>query len=297
MWFTLSLCTIAAWGGSDLFSKKGTRRDDKLSHLRLVIAVGTVMFLHAVGYILITGVSYNPVSIIRYFPVSFMYLLSMILGYAGLRYIHLSVSSPICNSSGAVTAILCFFVLGQRMEAMQLVGVLLICLGILLLAILEKRQETALSKPGEADRKYVKSAVAILFPILYCIIDGLGTFTDAWFLEYVMDEEQANLSYEFTFAVAALISYLYMRFRRKDIFSYRKEKTFCLAALCETAGQFTYIHALGENAIVAAPMIASYSIFSVLLSRIFLKEKLTKPQYGVIAMVMAGIAILGIYDA
>lgn len=40
-------------------------------------------------------------------------------------------------------------------------------------------------------------------------------------------------------------------------------------------------------------MIASYSIFSVLLSRIFLKEKLNKWQYTAVAVVMVGIAVLG----
>ena len=66
-----------------------------------------------------------------------------------------------------------------------------------------------------------------------------------------------------------------------------------IAALCETAGQFAYIYAIGANAIVAAPMISSYCIVSLLWSRVFLKEKLTKGQYAVIAMAAVGIAILG----
>lgn len=293
MWFPLSLFTILAWAGSDLFSKRGTRPDDKLSHLRLVITVGTVMGLHAVVYLLVTGISYSPVSIIRYFPVSFMYILSMTLGYAGLRYIELSVSSPICNSSGAVAAVLCFIFLGQRMEGAQIAGVVMICGGIVALAVLENRGRT-IAKP---ERKYAFSAIAILFPILYCVIDGLGSFMDAVYLENIMGEAEANLSYEFTFAICALLSYLYIRLVKRERFSLIKEKSFGFAALCETAGQFTYIYALGDNAIVAAPLISSYSIFSVLLSRIFLKEKLTKTQYAVIGVVLAGIVILGVFDA
>jgi EamA domain-containing membrane protein RarD len=37
-------------------------------------------------------------------------------------------------------------------------------------------------------------------------------------------------------------------------------------------------------------------IFSVILSRIFLKEKLSKAQYAVIIVVILGIALLGIAD-
>ena len=50
---------------------------------------------------------------------------------------------------------------------------------------------------------------------------------------------------------------------------------------------------IGANAIVAAPMISSYCIMSLVWSRIFLKEKLSKAQYAVIAVAAVGIAILG----
>ena len=298
MWFAFSLLTIAFWGGSDLFSKKGTRPTDRYSHLRLVITVGTVMTIHALATLLITGMDWHPYSMVQYFPVSFMYILSMVLGYAGLRYIELSVSSPICNSSGAVTALLCFVVLKQTMAPLQLVGVVMICVGIVLLSWLEKRaaDKERVSNVPDSERKYRFGALAIIFPILYCIIDGLGSFSDAYYLEYIMDEDVANIAYELTFGVCAVLSWLYLRFVKKESFSYIKERDFCFGAVCETAGQFTYIYAMGDNAIVAAPMIASYSIFSVVLSRIFLKEKLSKPQYAVIVLVMAGIAILGIFD-
>ena len=298
MWFTFSLLTIAAWGGSDLFSKRGTRPDDRYSHLKLVIAVGIVMFLHAVAFIAVTRTEFHPSSILRYLPVSALYIGSMVIGYAGLRYIELSVSSPICNSSGAVTAVLCFLLLGQRMEALQLLGVGLICVGIFLLSLLEKRaSDLDRLLAGEAPaHKYSASAIAIIFPILYCIIDGAGSYLDAYYLENLMSEAEANLSYEFTFAICALLSFLYLRFVRRESFSLLREPDFALAAVCETAGQFTYVYALADNAIVAAPMIASYSIFSVILSRIFLREQLSRTQYAVIAMVMLGIAILGIFD-
>ena len=296
MWFALSLITIFFWGGSDLFSKKGTDPQDKYSHWRLVIVVGAAMGLHACCYIALTGVEYSPLSIIRYLPVSFLYILAMVLGYAGLRYIELSVSSPICNSSGAVAALLCFLVLGQSMSSRQFWAVLLISCGILLLSYLQKRREKLL-REGQgiaAPRKYMVGLIAILFPILYCFIDGLGSFMDAYYLENLMSEAEANLSYEFTFLLIAIAGFVYLTRARKQKFPLISEKTFALAAVCETAGQFTYVYAMADNAIVAAPLIASYCIFSVLLSRIFLKEKLTYRQYAAIFMVMVGIAILGL---
>ena len=70
-------------------------------------------------------------------------------------------------------------------------------------------------------------------------------------------------------------------------------------AVCETAGQFAYIYALAdtEHVALAAPIISAYCVASVLWSRIFLKEKLSWKHYAMIALVVAGIVILGIYDA
>ena len=107
MWFWLSLIALLCWSGSDLFSKIGCKdQDDRLSHLKMVTAVGVVMGLHAAYEIFIGGVEINFQILLTYLPVSALYIASMAIGYIGLRYIELSISSPICNSSGALVAVL-----------------------------------------------------------------------------------------------------------------------------------------------------------------------------------------------
>lgn len=102
MWFWLSLIALLCWSGSDLFSKIGCQSEtDKYSHLKMVTAVGVVMGLHAAYEIFIGGTQVTWEIIWTYLPVSLLYISSMAMGYIGLRYIELSISSPICNSSGA----------------------------------------------------------------------------------------------------------------------------------------------------------------------------------------------------
>ena len=48
---------------------------------------------------------------------------------------------------------------------------------------------------------------------------------------------------------------------------------------------------------LAAPIISAYCAASVLWSRVFLKEKLSAKHYAAIAAVVAGIVILGVFDA
>ncbi|MEG1783220.1 MAG: hypothetical protein RR253_08235, partial [Oscillospiraceae bacterium] len=139
MWFLFTICTILAWSGSDLFSKMGSRPDDKNSHWKMLMAVGFVMGLHAIYQVTVGGVHYELYNFIAYMPVSAMYIISMLFGYMGLRYIELSISSPICNSSGALVAVMCFIFLGDTMPPLALAAVALISTGIILLAVFEKR--------------------------------------------------------------------------------------------------------------------------------------------------------------
>jgi drug/metabolite transporter (DMT)-like permease len=294
MWFWLSLVAIFFWSGSDLFSKMGSKPDDKYSHWKMVMAVGTVMGIHAIVEIC-RGAEFQLSNMITYLPASALYILSMVLGYVGLRYVVLSVSTPICNSSGAVAALLCFFLLQQKMSALQFAAVALVCIGIFLLSVLEKRQEDAqrLKSGIIPDKKYTYGFIAIFFPIFYCILDGFGTFADALLLDKYIKEESANIAYEFTFLLMAVAAFVYVVIIKKQKIRLPDEKPKMVAGVFETAGQFAYIYALGSNAIVAAPLISSYCLFSVLWARILLKEKLPWKQYLAIAIAAVGIVILG----
>ena len=310
MWFIFTICTILAWSGSDLFSKIGSRPDDKSSHLKMLMVVGLVMGIHAIWQITIGGVDYSLHNFIAYMPISFMYILSMMFGYIGLRYIELSISSPICNSSGALVAVMCFLFLGDRMSPLALTAVVLISLGIFLLALIEKKE-------GDAERairndpnaiKYERGLLAILFPVLYLIIDAMGTFLDGLFLDFSLPEwfyigvtEETveivcNISYELTFMIVGILAAIYVLLIKKERLSVDRDKFKLLAACFETLGQFTYVFALSGNTIVAAPAIGSYTIFSVIWSHIFLKEKLTKKQYFVVGMVLVGVVLLAFLD-
>ncbi len=306
MWFLFALVTTLAWGFADLFYKKSNCEDEKYSHLKTSITVGVVMGIHAVITIIAGNVDYNFINIVKYLPVSAMYIISMTVGYFGLRYLELSVSSPVQNSSGAVTCILCLVFLKQKIEALSAVAILMISVGVILLGVFEKKRE---DEAADRDSKRYKIGfVAFFMPIIYCVIDSLGTFFDAYYLDdfsttplvgVTQDnlEDVANISYEFTFFIVAVILFVYVKLIKRETFDFSKRKPGIAAAVFETAGQMTYVYAMSGFAVAAAPMISAYSIVALVLSAVFLKERLTKKQYISVALVIAGIIILGIFDA
>ena len=159
MWFLFALLTTLAWGTADLFYKKGSDSNDPFSHIKIVIMVGFVMGIHGFWYMLTNQIDFSPFEIIRYFPVSLCYILSMTVGYIGLRYIELSISSPVQNSSGAVTAILLLIFFKQDLGALAITAIITISIGIFALAMLEKKkedQENAINNV-KVDKKYKDS--------------------------------------------------------------------------------------------------------------------------------------------
>lgn len=318
MWFWLAIIALLCWSGSDLFSKIGCSDEkDKYAHLRMVIAVGSIMGLHALYEIIFGGVSITPSVLLDYLPVSLLYILSMILGYVGLRYIELSISSPICNSSGAIVSVLCLIMgMTSSIDGWQIAAIVLVCVGVIGLGIVEANEDEELRarRQEKANRKYAKSWLALCLPLAYCLLDALGSFMDTLVLAdfdedtvipsflkvFVkgLNEDSANVAYELTFFVAAIGCLIFL-WAKNDLQRPKQARPRFIGGLFETAGQFAYIYAIADTKHVAlsAPIISAYCVASVVWSRIFLKEKLSWKHYLAIVSVAMGIVIMGIYDA
>ena len=325
MFYIFSILALLCWSGSDLFSKMGTRERDKNSHWKVVFAVGLIMGIHffitLIGGAIINntvGVDAVPkmvasvfytdfklMDFVYYLPIAALYIFAMVLGYIGLRYIELSISSPICNSSGALAFLLCV-VFGltsvEDITIATIIGVVMITVGIVALGFVEQHEdeEVRQARQERANRKYAKSILAFLLPISYLIIDALGTVGDEflfsdWFIEKTgieMSDYAANSAFELTFFVLAIFAFVWVKLVKKDkMFSGNKHLYF--GGLCETVGQIFYMAVMFSDFTVGMVIISAYCAISVLWSRIFLKEKMSWKHYLVIALVIAGIVILG----
>ena len=310
-WFFLSIITMLCWGTADLFYKKVTDENDPQSHLKIAVWVGLVMGICALFLLPFTESSFSLSSFltnaVKYAPASLAYILSMVIGYAGLRYLEVSIVSPVQNASGAFSliAMAAFFLFTGRMGSiweeftvLDLAGTILIIAGVVALAIVEKKLEGTVQKTD----KYRFSALALLFPIAYCIFDTIGTAADG----IILDEEaglglgeiDVLVLYGLTFLVAGLAAWLYLLLKNRKAYNpfAKSERDKGIAALFEEGGQIFYVFAMASRPLLAAPLVASYCIVSVILSRIFIHEKLKRMQYACVFTVIAGIVLLGIAE-
>lgn len=297
MWLFFTLATTFIWGLAELFYKKGAHPYEKYAHLKICVSVGFVMGLHAIFTLFTKDIGYDPINLLRYLPVALCYIISMAFSFFGMRFIEESISDPIENTSGAIVTLLCVVILGERIAAGSVVAIIIIIIGILGLGFLENN--------GETDRKKKlgkkMAVIAFAMPFCYATLDALGTFLDVYYLEMKTSplfniteatiEEVANTSYELTFFICAIILLIFMKLKGVS-YNLPKQRDKVLAGIFETAGQFTYVYAMSGNGAIAAPIISAVCVVSLTLSRIFLKEKLTKKQYFFLFMVIAGILIL-----
>lgn len=333
MYFIFSLVALLCWSGSDLFSKLGSSQKNKNSHWHVIFAVGVIMGIHAVITLIcstfindvdsipqwlasIIYTDFQPLDFVKYAPIAFIYLAAMVIGYVGLRYIELSVSSPICNSSGSLALLICI-ILGWTAVSftdpagiINIVGIVLITAGIITLGIVEYREDDAvkLARQDKSSFKYSKSLIAILIPIIYLFLDAMGTVGDQLVSElelFDMSEYASNTAFEFTSLCFAIFAFILVKFIKKEKFFKLDEdgttdktlkKNLILGGLCETVGQIFYMSVMFSDFKAGMPMISAYCVLSVLWSRIFLKEKLSLKHYVTIFVTIAGILLLGIAE-
>ena len=334
MWFLYSIIALFCWSGSDLFSKIGTKQDDKNSHWKIMFAVGIVMGIHFIITLIGGAIIKDPESVPKfvaslfytdfklndfliYSPIAFVYILAMFIGYIGLRYIELSISSPICNSSGSLALVLCFIISKIwfkdspiEFNVPDLIGVILVAVGIISLGFVESREddELRIKRQEYSNRKYSKSFWAILIPVIYLIIDALGAVGDYLLGQLNSGEEEliseyaSNSAFELTFLILAIVSFLWLFFKKKDAKSLLHNKAIYIGATFETIGQAFYMAVMFmvgagvEGAAAGMVIISAYCALSVLWSRIFLKEKLSYKHYIAIAITFIGIVLLGIFS-
>ena len=317
-WFFFALICLLGWGFADLFYKKGTDEEDRYSHLKIAVWVGLVMGVCAFALFPLSETLKDGFTLggfakmaLRYSPASLCYIISMVIGYAGLRYLELSIVSPVQNASGALSAVcmfVYFLVVGrvtsftEEFGPLDIIGSVLIVLGVIALAVVEQKIAAKESDLPKEERKYRFGALALIFPILYCVFDTAGTAADG----IILDEEtglgigeiDVIILYGITFFLAGLICWFYLRFKTGSFYNPfgKSERNKGIAACCEEFGQVFYVYAMAAKPMLAAPMVASYCIVSVILSRLIIKEKLKASQYACIISVIIGIVLLGISE-
>ena len=243
-------------------------------------------------------------------PLCVFYAIALFFGLLGAKHLDASVVSPLENIDGAMAAIILYFFflftgrshITDKIGLVQLVGTVAIVVGVVLLGIQEQslsKQETHLS---ENKKRHRLGALALIFPIVYNLVDAVSMVAVGITVSEETDVAIPDIDFfifeSLGFVVVAICVWFYMLIIKKYKYNpFKKEELVrCGAATGETFGTMAFTFAVGISPILTAPITSSYCFVTIVLARIFLKERLTKKQYLSLAFLVVGIALLGVSE-
>ena len=313
-WLLLIFSCIILWGITDILYKKSSDYNDPLSQYKAFVWIGMVMGLAGAIMAICSDTLHDSIMMVKdnlyLIPLCIFYALALFFGLLGAKHLDASVVSPLENIDGAITAIILymfFFLTGRShvtdsIGIMDIIGTVAITTGVIFLGIQEHKLSKQEMNLEEDKKKHRLGALALIFPIIYNLVDAVSMvavgITVSEETEVAIPDIDFFIFESLGFLVVAICMWLYMLIAKKYKYNpfKKKELVRCGAATSETLGTMTYIFAVAGNPILTAPITSSYCLVTVVLARIFLKERLTKKQYLSVAFVVAGIALLGILE-
>ena len=314
IWLILTISCILLWGITDILLKKSLNYSDPLSQYKTFIWIGLVAAPVSVIMAICSDTLPDSIRILAdnpyLIPVNIFYVVAMFFGLLGAKHLDASVVSPLENIDGAITAIILylFFLFADRSNVtdsigiVDIAGMVVITVGVVLLGVQEQKLSKKEMSLDEEKKKHRLGALALLFPIVYNLADAVSMVATGIMVSGETELSVPDIDYvffeSFAFAVFALFVWLYILIAKKYAYNpFKKTEIYCCgAATCDTLGTVAFTFAVAISPILTAPITSSYCLVTIILARIFLKERLTKKQYLSIAFLIAGIALLGVSE-
>ncbi len=315
MWLVLSVICMLSWGLTDILYKKGSRRDDPLSCFKFMVWLGIIMGLMI--FVLLPDSESGPhffemvLDHILLMPIPLAYPIAVMAGLNGKRYLDISVASPLENIDGAIAPIvmLVFFLATGTIKSIQsmvtpldLIGVLLVLSSVVLIGRIEQQLSNADTTLASDGRKNKTGASALIFPFIYSFFDAIATAASGILLyeggKQSMGEVDFLIIEAIAFVIIGTFSWLYIWYKTKKPYNpfRRTEAVRCGGSFLELLGNICFTYAIVVNPVLVTPITSSYCIVTIFAARILLKEKLLKKQYACLAVLIAGIVLLGISE-
>lgn len=279
------LVAMLSWGTGDFLAAISSRKIGSLKTYFWMRIAGTIL---ASLYLFQTKEKF-PLELNLIFPLFLSALLEVIATlsfYKGLSIGLLSVVSPISSSWAMVTAILAVIFLKEVFSIVELLAIGLIILGIWLVS---SDLKLSLSKKINLKKGGKEGLIAMFgWGLMAFLFIFASKNYGGWYLSIMIMRV-------FTILLVSLFS----AFFKKNLVI--KKKNFSILKLILPIGLFDALGFFSLNfgsligqASIVSPISSSFSVITVILGIVFLKEKLITSQIFGILSVIAGIVILSI---
>jgi drug/metabolite transporter (DMT)-like permease len=286
MWIILALSAMLMWGVSDVLYKASMNEESRFT---IYVANSIIYGLFGIIYADITAFGFKFVFDFNVFlmilPLGMIRLISTSFYTKAMSYTYSSIASPIMSSTTVLTAPLGIIFLNEKLTIPQLICVIILGACIISIALIKKNSDT--------ENNNLHHFRGVLFSIYYLL-----SVSTMYFLAklYVNTYNSRTLVYYYSIgAIGSMISFLIFTGKWRNVKpSTVKNKIKALIAIgTNMGGYILYVSALEINSIsTVQPIVFSYSIVVLILSKIFLKEYISVKQNIIIVIMIACITVL-----
>lgn len=287
-WIFWALAAAVFWGVGAIFSKKALATFTPLVYNLLTVPLDILLLL---PFALAFGLNLG-----RFTLVDFLLLIFITTSYTLYYYVislnKLALSGTVLSTYPLVTMFFAILLLGEKLTGVQLVWILVLVTGVVLIGL-------PTSEIPDPDLR-ARSGFRIFFQGWFLAALGMAIFSGlADFLAKGLIDRVGVGNYLFFYGWAFIPSNLVAFFldKRGRVWPRLKFQEWPLALLGAAllvlgSGFFFTAVSFGPVSLVA-PISSLYAAITVILSFIFLKERLTKVQALGVALAVTGVIMIG----
>ncbi|PIU68957.1 hypothetical protein COS81_02020 [candidate division WWE3 bacterium CG06_land_8_20_14_3_00_42_16] len=280
------LLCMFGWGASDFFAAVSSR---KIGNILTLFGMEVVGLLVAFGYLLLSHATFDLVLLLKSLPlliiITLLQIISFLAFYQGLTKAQVSLVSPLSSSWALVTTILSLIFLKETLTASEAIAITFIVISIFLLSI----------NLGQL----IKTKKMSVFAGVKEGIVAMGGFGISMFLIVLVSRTLGWFLPVFFFRLLAVFFLLlYLVFKKNQSF---KKQTLSNLFLVIPIGLFDVgafiaygIGVRGERASIVAAVAGAFPLVTIILAKIFFKEKIVVNQAIGIIGIIGGLVILAL---
>jgi len=282
----MGLATMSFWGVGIFLSAIANRKFENVIVLFWMQFFGLLL---GIAYFVYGFSSFNLNSVIEYLPqlviIAILQIMAYLSFYKGLTKGQVSMVSSIGASWGLLTAILGVIFLHETLRFNQVLAIILIALGIVFVSVNLKELFA---------NKKIKLLIGVKEGLIAMACWGVALFMLAsltkvigWFLP------------AFIFRIFLLVFLAaFVLFSKKSFIPAKAKfpwQILLFIGLFDMAAFFTFsLGTSGSFASIVAPIGSAYALVTIILAKIFLKEKIKINQYFGIAGILAGLILISL---
>jgi len=276
--FLFGLIAMLAWGSADFFAKKTVDKIGTYATLWWNYVFSAVMYL-ILFFIVAPPVAWTQQLIFLFIVGAIVTFLGYVTFYKGLEKGFVSIMSPVVACNLLIVAGLSVVFLNEQLTTTNWLGILLALAGLVTVSW-PKRWSLS---------SFEKSIPCALGTMIFW---GLSIFTMGF-----IAKQMGWLATAIFFRLSTFVLCLTLPMKNKKILQFPKRvwMSVVFIALLEMLGAMS-LNKGSETGLlsIAGPVASLFPAVTLLLAHIFLRERLTKKQYGGVGAILIGLIIVSL---